>query len=179
MDGWANVYASKRLDTAAERLDLAVEINPNDSLAWLLKGVVHAFMDQGGTAATAAERALCLSPLDPRRSYYLSMAATAELAAGNYGRVIDHAKSSLRTNCLHASTLRSLAVAQWLSGDGGEARHTVAKLVNLEHDAAAYVVLDKDVELVKAAIAQEFRRSPVWLADLPLDCEISVGETYG
>jgi hypothetical protein len=54
-----------------------------------------------------------------------------------------------------------------------------AKLVNLEHDAAAYVCLDKDVELVKAAIAQEFRRSPAWLADLPLDCEISAGETYG
>ncbi len=54
-----------------------------------------------------------------------------------------------------------------------------AKLVNLEHDAAAYVVLDEHVEMVKTAIAQEFCRPPAWLPDLPLDCEISVGETYG
>ena len=72
----------KRLDVALDRFSLAVKSNPNDSLAWLLKGVTHAFTGEGGAAAVATRRALRLSPLDPRRSYFKSMAATAELAAG-------------------------------------------------------------------------------------------------
>ena len=65
MDGWANVYAHKRFDIASERFTLAVEMNPSNSLAWLLKGVTHAFAFEGGAAAEAAERAVRLSPLDP------------------------------------------------------------------------------------------------------------------
>jgi adenylate cyclase len=132
MDGWANVHAHKRLDIASDRLSLAVESNPNDSLAWLLKGVTHAFNSEGANATAAADRAIRLSPVDPRRSYFEAMAATAELAAGHYDRVIEFAKRSLRANRLHASTLRSLAVAQWLSGDGAGARNTITQLLALE-----------------------------------------------
>jgi len=132
MEGWANVHAFKRIDVALDRLSLAVESNPNDSLAWLLKGVTHAFNDEGGTAAVSAARALRLSPLDPRRSYYDAMAATAELAAGQYERVIEYARRSLRANRLHPSTLRALAVAQWLSGHHADARETVVQLLGVD-----------------------------------------------
>jgi DNA-binding SARP family transcriptional activator/TolB-like protein len=132
MDGWANVYAYKRLDVAADRLSLAVESNPSDSLAWLLKGVTHAFNDEGSTAAQSATRALRLSPLDPRRSYYDSLIATTALAAGNYDQGIELAKRSLRANRLHASTLRTLAACQWWSGRHDEARQTVAQLLALD-----------------------------------------------
>jgi adenylate cyclase len=132
MDGWANVYAHKRLDLAADRLSLAVESNPNDSLAWLLKGVTHAFSDEGQIAAQSATRALRLSPLDPRRSYYDSLIATAAQAAGPYEEGIELAKRSLRANRLHASTLRTLAACQWWSGRHDEARQTVAQLLALD-----------------------------------------------
>ena len=143
MDGWANVHAYKRLDVALDRFSLAVKSNPNNSLAWLLKGVTHAFTGEGGAAAVATRRALRLSPLDPRRSYFKSMAATAELAAGyaatsaklaagHYDIVIELAKRSLRANRLHASTLRTLAMAQWLSGRHEEARQTVTQLLAVE-----------------------------------------------
>lgn len=132
MDGWAHVYGSRRLDIANERLAIAVDINPNDSLAWLLKGVTHAFVGEGQSAGVAAERALRLSPLDPRRSYYEAMAATAELAAKNYEHVIEYAQRSLKANRLHASTLRALAVAQWQVGRHDDARQTVAQLLGLE-----------------------------------------------
>jgi tetratricopeptide (TPR) repeat protein len=98
----------------------------------LLKGVTHAFSDEGAAAATAAARAMRLSPLDPRRSYYDAMAATAELAAGQYDRVIEYAKRSLRANRLHASTLRALATAQWLSGQHADARQTVTQLLAVD-----------------------------------------------
>ena len=76
--------------------------------------------------------ALRLSPLDPRRSYYKSHAATAALSAGQYDRAIELAQRSLRVNSLHTSTLRSLAVAQVSSGRIEEARETVAALLRIE-----------------------------------------------
>ena len=132
MDGWANVYAAKRLDIGMDRLSLAVEANPNDSLAWLLKGVTHAFIGEGSKAAEAAELAMRLSPLDPRRSYFESMAAGSHLMDGRYDRAIELASASLRANRLHASTLRVLAVAQWQSGRHEDARQTVARIMALD-----------------------------------------------
>jgi DNA-binding SARP family transcriptional activator/TolB-like protein len=131
MDGWASVHAHKRLDIASERLLLAVEANPSDSLAWLLKGVTHAFAGDGEAAASSARHALRLSPLDPRKSYYDSMSATAALAAGQYEDGAELARSSLRANRLHPSTLRALAACQWWSGQQAEARQTVTQLLRL------------------------------------------------
>jgi len=59
------------------------------------------------------------------------------------------------------------------------ARLPEAKLVNLEHDAAYYVVSNKDVERAKEVVYEEFCRAPAWLPDIPLDCEVHVGERYG
>jgi DNA-binding SARP family transcriptional activator/TolB-like protein len=132
MDAYANIHVYKRFDIAVDRLSLALESNPNDSLAWLLKGVAHTFRSEGATAVDSTDRALRLSPLDPRRSYYETMAAGAELMAGNYARAIDLATRSLRANRLHASPLRCLAVAQQLSGDGAGAQKTIARLLEQE-----------------------------------------------
>ncbi len=132
MEGWANVYASRRLDLAANRLLRAVEVNPSDSLAWLLKGVTHAFCGEGQDAADAAERALRLSPLDPRRSYFESMAAGANLAAHRFERTIELATSSLRANSQHPSTLRALATGLWYSDRPEQARKCVEQMLALE-----------------------------------------------
>jgi TolB-like protein len=132
MDGWANVHVMKRLDIGMDRLSLAVEANPNDSLAWLHKGVTHTFIGEGSKAAEAAELALRLSPLDPRRSYFESLAAGSQLMDGRYDRAIELASASLRANRLHASTLRVLATAQWHSGRHEDARQTVARIMALD-----------------------------------------------
>lgn len=51
--------------------------------------------------------------------------------------------------------------------------------VNLEHDAAAFIVpIDKCAQ-AKQIIREEFVRPPKWLPDLPLDCETTTGERYG
>lgn len=134
MDGWANVYVRKDLDVASRQLEMAIAVNSSDALAWLLKGVVHAFRGEGQQASLASHRALQLSPLDPRRSYYLSMASTAEIAAANFDTAVEYANASLRLNRLHASTLRALAIAQWQSGRRRDARETVSKLLALNPD---------------------------------------------
>ena len=93
---------------------------------------MHAFKGQGRAAVTAARRAIRLSPLDPRRSYYDSLAATASLSAGDFKHAIELAERSLRVDRLHLSTLRALAIAQFLSGREEDARQTVATLLHLD-----------------------------------------------
>jgi len=122
----------KRLDIAQERYDLAIATNPNDSLAWLLKGTMHAFMGDGRQAVEDTQRALTLSPLDPHRYFYDALAGTACLAAGQYDNALTLAHRSLRANRTHTSTLRVAAIAAWRLGLHDEARRTVQRLLRLE-----------------------------------------------
>lgn len=131
-EGLVQTTLFKRFDIAEERYSAAVNINPNDSLAWLLKGTMHAFRGEGRLAIEGTERALRLSPLDPMRYYFDSLASTAALAALKWERAIKLAQRSLRANRMHASTLRALVIAQWEAGHHDDARGTVAELLRLE-----------------------------------------------
>lgn len=132
VDGLVHTHLLKRLDVAQRCYETAIEVNPSDSLAWLLKGTLHAFRGEGGLAIEGTERALMLSPLDPLKYYYDSLAATAALSSGNYLRALELAQRSLRANRTHTSTIRALAIAQWELGRTDEARATIADLRALE-----------------------------------------------
>ena len=132
VDGLVHTNLLKKLDVAQDRYELALRVNPNDSLAWLLKGTLHAFKGEGKEAVKDTRRALRLSPLDPIRYYYDSLAATADLSAGRYERAIDLSKRSLRANRTHTSTFRVMAISQWLLGRQDDARKTVDELMRLE-----------------------------------------------
>ena len=132
MDGWVHTHLLKRFDIAGERFEVAVEVNPSDCMAWLLKGTMHSFLGQGEEAVRAAERALRLSPLDPRRSYYDCLVASIYCAANQFDRAIDLSKRSLRVNRLHSSTLRTLICSLALSDRIDEARKVTAELMKLE-----------------------------------------------
>ena len=47
------------------------------------------------------------------------------------------------------------------------------------HDALAYVVPDHLVAQVSAIMKEEMNRRPWWALDLPLACDLKVGQTYG
>ena len=130
--GLVHTNLLKQLDVAQEHYDLALRVNPNDSLAWLLKGTLHAFRGEGKLATDNTQRALKLSPLDPHRYFYDSLAATAALSAGQYKRAIELANRSLRANRTHTSTFRALAISQWQLGLQDDARKTVSELLRLE-----------------------------------------------
>ena len=132
IDGMVHTNLAKKLDVAEQRYDLAIRVNPNDSLAWVLKGTMHAFRAEGKEAMAATQRALKLSPLDPQRYFYEALAATAALSAKKYDKAISLAQHSLRMNRTHASTLRAMAIAQWELGRADEARKTVRELMTLE-----------------------------------------------
>jgi TolB-like protein/class 3 adenylate cyclase/Tfp pilus assembly protein PilF len=112
VDGFAHTNLLRKLDVGAQRYDQALSINPNDSLACLLKGTLHAFKGEGALAMAQTEKALALSPLDPLRYFYDSLAATAALSASEFARASELAQRSRRANRTHTSTLRALIIAE-------------------------------------------------------------------
>jgi TolB-like protein/class 3 adenylate cyclase/Tfp pilus assembly protein PilF len=120
------------LDAAERRLTQALAANPNEPLAWLWNGITHAWRGRGAEAVQCTDRALSLSPLDPMMYYFNSLASTANLIGERYERAIELADQSLRENRLHTPTLRTLAVAQVLSGRVEQARETVQLVRELE-----------------------------------------------
>jgi TolB-like protein/tetratricopeptide (TPR) repeat protein len=155
IDGLVHTNLLKKLDVAQEKYEAALRTNPNDSLAWLLKGTMHAFRGEGKLAVDGTRRALRLSPLDPLRYYYDSLAATAALSAGQYERAIDLAQRSLRANRTHTSTLRALAISQWQLGREEDARRTVSDLRRLEPSLTVTKYLERSP-------SSEFETGKVW-----------------
>jgi DNA-binding SARP family transcriptional activator/TolB-like protein len=132
IDGFVHTNLLRRLDIALDRYDRAIEANPNEPLAWLLRGTLHAFRGEGDVAVENTQRALKLTPLDPQRYFYESLSATACLAAHQFDRALELADRSLRLNCNHTSTLRAKAIAEWQLGRKAAARSTALRLLELE-----------------------------------------------
>lgn len=133
-EGLVLTNLSRRLSEASERYDAALEISPNDAIGRLLRGTLNAFQGDGEAATKDTERALHLAPLDPFRFFFLSLAATASVAAGDNARALELATSSMRMNRVHTSTLRVKAVAQMRLGREDDARQTVKELLELQPD---------------------------------------------
>jgi DNA polymerase len=53
------------------------------------------------------------------------------------------------------------------------------RFVHTSHDELVYIVLDKDVEAVKATLKEEMGRTPAWAPGLPLRASVDSGDTYG
>ena len=132
VEGFVHCHMLRDLDGAEERLNRALAVNPNDSLAWLFSGIVQAFRGDGEMALASADRAIELSPLDPLRHYYDALACTAALAARRLPRAVELARRALRVNRDHLPTLRALTIAQVESGSLEEARQTATHVLALE-----------------------------------------------
>jgi adenylate cyclase len=132
IDGFVHCNLMKDMDGAMDRLESAQSCNPSEPLAWLFKGIVHAFKAEGEEAIESTERALELSPLDPMRYFFESLTATAYLSAGHFEKTVNHARQSLKLHRTHTSTLRALTIALVQLGQLEEARATAQKLLALE-----------------------------------------------
>ncbi len=132
IDGFVYTNLFHKLDVGQECYETALQHNPNESMAWLLKGTLHAFKGEGQQAVTDTQRASKLTPLDPLRYFYDSLSATASLAAQNYKSACIQAKRSIKANRTHTSTLRVLAASQWYLGEHDAARNTARELRELE-----------------------------------------------
>ena len=131
-EGFVYCHLLKDLDTARKRCDQALDANPSHALGWLYRGTVNAFKGDGDAAVEATQRALHLSPLDPQRYYFESLAGTAQLSAHRYEEAERLARSSLVLNRMHPSTWRVLTIALVEQRRMDEARNALAKMRELE-----------------------------------------------
>lgn len=131
-EGFVLTNLLKRLDDAKNCYDRALEISPNDAVVRLLRGTLFAFRGDGGLAMRDTERSLHLTPFDPLRFFFLSLSASACIAAEDYERALQLADKSLRSNSTHTSTLRVKAVAQMRLNKADEALLTGQKLLKLQ-----------------------------------------------
>lgn len=125
-------YVEKRFDLARECYAEALQANPNEPLAWLGQSTLNAWVGNAQEAVASAERALSLSPFDPMKYYFYSMASVAMLAARKYALAIEFSSHSLRMNRALSSTYKTLAEAQFLTGEVDAARKTVQGLMEVE-----------------------------------------------
>jgi tetratricopeptide (TPR) repeat protein len=132
MSGHVHGFLLKDLNTAGRHLDMALSINPSESLAWLYRAVLLAWQERGEEAMQDAKMALSLSPIDPMRYYYETIAAFAALTAGQFQQARDLSLSSFKGNCLHGSTHRTLAIAQWQLGEVEAAKRAVDRLMTVD-----------------------------------------------
>ena len=143
VDGLVQTTLHKNLAIAFGRYNQAVNLNPNDALAWLLKGTLHAFVDEGRDAVSYTQRARSLSPLDPHKYYFESLAATALIADKQYSEALRLAESSLQANHRHSSTLRVKTAALHFLGRDSEASNAAKQLMQLEPNLTVSGWLDK------------------------------------
>jgi class 3 adenylate cyclase/TolB-like protein len=140
IDGFVHNNLLRRMDIARTRYDEALRRNPNEPLAWLLSGVLHAFQDDSDEAVAAAEKARRLSPIDPFQYFYESLSATVLMSAGRYEEALIFADSSLQRSEWHISTWRTKIVALHYLERHAEAQDAARQLLARQPDfnIAAY-----------------------------------------
>jgi TolB-like protein/Flp pilus assembly protein TadD len=134
MEAFVHCHIKHDLEAAAEHLEEAVAVNTNEPWVWLVRATVESLLGHGEDAWHCALRARTLSPLDPLKHYFDSLAASAAVAAKRYGEAETLARLSLSKDARHLPTLRALAIAQVHLGRLAEARTTVSNLLQVRPD---------------------------------------------
>ncbi len=132
LHGFVNTNLRRDLELGESCYCTALEHNQSDSLAWLLRGALSAFNCQGEKAVSYTSKAMAISPFDPHRYFYYSLAGTAAISAEKYDDAIDLAQKSLTLNREHASTLRVLIVSLWKTGRFDESKKTACELIRVQ-----------------------------------------------
>lgn len=124
----------RNLEEAEACYDAALNSQPSEANALVLRGMLYGYQDRGKEAKRDTERALHLTPFDPHRFFYLALAAGANLAAGDNERALELSNESLRLNKNHTSTLRGKITALKRLGRDEEAAQNADHLLRLQPD---------------------------------------------
>jgi len=121
-DPWAhhalgNVYLfERRFDDSLAEFELALQLNPNFSLAQGYYGLALSYSGRWQEAAVAAGRALRLSPRDPYSALYCGIAAYAQFVGRNYEEAMRLAREGIRQRNDFVGAHRVLTAASGMAG---------------------------------------------------------------
>ncbi|MBR1190404.1 winged helix-turn-helix domain-containing protein [Bradyrhizobium sp. AUGA SZCCT0160] len=121
-DAWAHTalasvyFSTRRLDHALAEFELALQLNPNFSLAQGYYALALSYCGRWQDSYAAAQRAIRQSPRDPSSAIYYGVAAYAQFVGRNYGEAISLAREATRQRGDLSGAYRVLTVAAGMAG---------------------------------------------------------------
>ena len=128
---YAHLYSREFEDSLAE-FELALDLNPNFSLAQALYSLALTYCGRWEEAAAAASRALRLNPHGPFTAMCYGSAAGAQFVGRNYAEAIRFARMAVRLRGKFAGAHRALAAAAGMAGEADLAAAVLAELRRLQ-----------------------------------------------
>jgi TolB-like protein/cytochrome c-type biogenesis protein CcmH/NrfG len=121
-DAWAHTalgsvyFSTRRLDHSLAEFELALQLNPNFSLAQGYYALALSYIGRWDNAYAATQRAIRQSPRDPSSAIYYGVAAYAQFVGRNYQEAITLAREATRQRGDLTGAYRVLTVAAGMTG---------------------------------------------------------------
>lgn len=121
-DAWAHTalgsvyFSTRRLDHSIAEFELALQLNPNFSLAQGYHALALSYCGRWQDAFAATQRAIRQSPRDPSSAIYHGVAAYAQFVGKNYDEAIALAREAARQRGDLSGAYRVLTVAAGMTG---------------------------------------------------------------
>jgi TolB-like protein/Flp pilus assembly protein TadD len=121
-DAWAHTalgsvyFSTRRLDHALAEFELALQLNPNFSLAQGYYALALSYTGRWTDAYAATQRAIRQSPRDPSSAIYCGVAAYAQFVGRNYQEAIALAREATRQRGDLTGAYRVMTVAAGMTG---------------------------------------------------------------
>jgi TolB-like protein/Tfp pilus assembly protein PilF len=125
--GYVHLHARRFEDSLAE-LELALQLNPNFSLAQAYYGLALTYCGRWEEGDVAARRALRLSPRDPFAAIYCGIGSYALFAGGRYEDAMQLAREGIRQRADFTGAHRVLTAAAGMAGRDDIARAALQEL---------------------------------------------------
>jgi adenylate cyclase len=125
-------YLVSDCDSAMEMADRAVALNPNSFPAWNLRGHVYTDAGRQEEALRSFERAMRISPVDPRQHTVLLGMGLAFIELRRFDEAIVAEKKALRQNPSNPVAHGCLAAAIAHLGRDAEAREAAARVLEFD-----------------------------------------------
>jgi adenylate cyclase len=119
-------------ESEIEMADRAVALNPNSYLAWNCRGHVHRVAGLPNEAVRSFERAIRMSPIDPRLHQSLVGMGMAFVELRRFEEAVATVKKALRQNPSYSPAYRCLASAFAHLGRHAEAREVAARVLDFD-----------------------------------------------
>jgi len=128
-------------ESEIEMADRAVAPNPNSFAAWNCRGQVYRIAGLPEEALRSWERAIRMSPVDPRLHLTFGGMGYAFIELRRFDEAIVAGKRALRQNPSYATAYRCLAAALAHLGRDAEAREATARMLELDPAATISVLI--------------------------------------
>jgi adenylate cyclase len=126
-------------ESSIEMADRAVALNPNSFQAWNGRGWVHRIAGLPEEAIRSFERAIRMSPVDPRLHQPLTGIGMALIELGRFDEATVAGKKAQRQNPSYVIAYRCLASAFAHLGRDAEAREAAARVLEFDPGFTAWI----------------------------------------